>query len=51
MDQMEYNGPKSLFLPKYQFLGQDMFFTQKRVAEMGGNPTPSLTGKTLHYRI
>ena len=51
MDQIEYNCQKSLFLPKYQFLGQDMFFTQKRVAEIGGNTTPSLRGKTLHYRI
>ena len=42
---------KSLFLPKHQFFGQDMFFTQKLVAEIGGNPTPSLRGKTPHYRI
>ena len=41
----------SLFLPKHQLFGQDMFFTQKRVAEIGGNTTPSLRGKTLHYRI
>ena len=55
---MARNGPnriywpkKVFFYPKKQFLGQDMFFTQKRVAEIGGNPTPSLRGKTLHYRI
>ena len=42
---------KSLFFTQTPVFGQDMFFTQKRVAEIGGNPTPSLRGKTLHYRI
>ena len=51
MDQIEYNGQKKSFFTQTPVFGQDMFFTQKRVAEIGGNPTPSLRGKTPHYRI